>query len=142
MIRKLALKNNKLFESLLGNSLWRIIRSEISSKDDLEKLARALDLNINFDWIDNYDPNKEYGTKCHILNIDADHIGGTHWIAIYDDYYFDPLGFPLSRDDLFYLQYTYIPIQNYNEGGCGLYCMLFIWYATRGDIDGFYNLFD
>lgn len=133
MIRK---KNNKL-SSLFENSIWKIIRSSVSSRDDLEKLSEQLDLNITFDWIDNYNPN----TERQILNIDSDHIGGTHWIAIYKNYYFDPLGLPIARDSLNHLQYTYIPVQNYKQGGCGLYCVLFIWYASNNDIDGFYNLF-
>ena len=138
MIKRLALKNNKLLSDLIGNSVWRIIRNPISSKADLQKLAKQLNLNIEFDWIDNYNPDID----AQILNIDSDHLGGTHWIAIYKDHYFDPLGFPIARDDIMHLQYTYIPVQDYTEGGCGLYCILFIWYAENDDIEGFYNLFD
>jgi len=131
-------KNNKL-RSLYENSLWRILRNPVSSRADLEKLARQLNLRIKFDWIDNYDPS----ATNQILNIDADHIGGTHWIAVHKDMYFDPLGLPIARDSLNHLQYTSIPIQDYKDrrGGCGLYSMLFIWYAEHDDIDGFYARF-
>lgn len=137
MIRKLAQKNNKLAD-LFENSIWRILRNPISSKADLMKLTKRLGLDVSFDWLDNYEPSIEN----QILNTDADHIGGTHWVAIHKDYYFDPLGLPIARDDLLHLQYTYIPIQDYRQGGCGLYCVLFIWYAEHDDLDAFYNLFD
>lgn len=149
MIRKLTLKNNKfnrpgrtkaiqkIDASLYENSTWKILRNPMSSMADLQKLAKRLNLNITFDWIDNY----KRGIDSQILNIDSDHIGGTHWIAIYKDTYFDPIGLPIARDNLNFLQYSYIPVQDYTQGGCGLYCILFIWYAVRDDIDGFYSLF-
>ena len=119
-------------------SVSEIIRSSVSSKADLEKLCNDLGLDVRFDWIDNYDKRN----KLNILNIDADHIGGSHWIAIYDnEYYFDPLGLPVARDSLKYLQYTFVPIQDYRYGACGLYCVLFLWYANHNEIDKFYNLF-
>lgn len=134
----MARSRSRKSKYLFGNPIWKIIRSSVSSRDDLEKLATRLNLNIKFDWIDNYDPK----ATNQILNIDADHIGGSHWIAIHEDYYFDPLGLPIARDSLQGLQYTRIPIQDYNHGACGLYCVLFIWYASRDDIDGFYSLFN
>lgn len=121
-----------------GKSISQIIRSSITSKEDLEKLASRLGLpNVVIDWIDNYNPQN----KLNIMNIDADHIGGSHWIAIYDnDYYFDPLGLPIARPALDYLQYTTLPIQDWRHGGCGLYSMLFLYYANMDEIDQFYSL--
>ncbi len=122
-----------------SKSVSQIIRSSISTKAELEKLCRDLNMPVRFDWIDDYD--SKYINN--ILNIDSDHIGGTHWVAIYDDtYYFDPLGMPPARDNLNYLQYTPIPIQNPKAGACGLYCVLFLWYANHNEIDKFYSLFE
>lgn len=129
---KFKRKNNYLF----GNPISKIIRNPVSSKADLEKLADKLGIRVVIDWLDNY-KNGDTG----IYNIDADHIGGSHWVAIYKDMYFDPLGLPIARNNLNYLQYTTLPIQNFRYGGCGLYCVLFIYYASKDDIDGFYNLF-
>lgn len=132
-------KKNKLPKELYegGKSISQIIRSSVSSKADLEKLSRRLGLNIKFDWIDNYNPQN----KLNIMNIDADHIGGSHWIAIYDDdYYFDPLGLPIARDHLNYLQWTTLPIQDWRHGACGLYALMFLYYANMGEIDQFYSL--
>lgn len=129
---KFGFKNNYLF----GNPISKIIRNPVSSKADLEKLANKLGLSIKIDWLDNY-RDGDIG----IYNIDADHIGGSHWIAIYKEQYFDPLGLPIARDNLNYLQYTPLPIQNNRFGGCGLYSLLFIYYANKDDIDGFFNLF-
>ena len=121
-----------------GKSISEIIKSSVTSRADLEKLSRNLGLDVTFDWIDNYDKKN----KLNVLNIDSDHIGGSHWVAIYnDDYYFDPLGLPISRDNLDYLQYTTLPIQDWRHGACGLYSMLFLYYANMNEIDKFYNLF-
>lgn len=121
-----------------SQSISEIIRHSVSTRADLEKLCRKLGLNVSFDWIDNYNKNEKY----QILNIDADHIGGTHWIAVFDNkFYFDPLGFAPAREQLSYLQWTPIDIQDADFGGCGLYCVLFLWYAKKDDIEGFYSLF-
>lgn len=126
----------KLFDGM--KSVSEIIRSSNATVADLKKICDAMHLNVKFDWIDNYDKRN----KNNILNIDSDHIGGTHWVAIYnDDWYFDPLGLPIARDDLEYLQFTTLPIQDFNHGGCGLYCALFLHYANIGELDKFYNLF-
>lgn len=127
--------------SMYANPLWRIIRKPISSKADLERLTETLGMDVIIDWIDNYRPD----VRMQILNIDADHIGGTHWIAIYQPpgqtgSYFDSLGLPIARDDIQGLQYTQLPVQDYRFGGCGLYCVLFLWYAQQDDIDGFYHI--
>lgn len=119
-------------------AISQIIRGSVSTQADLQQLATKLGLDVHFDWIDNYDPKN----KLNLMNIDADHIGGSHWIAIYnDDHYFDPLGLPIARDGLDYLQYTTLPIQNWKHGACGLYAMLFLYYANMNEIDKFYNLF-
>jgi len=121
-------------------SVSEIIRSSVTSKADLEKLAQKLDLeNVNFCWIDDYLPTM----KNAICNIDSDHIGGTHWVSIYDnEYYFDSLGLPIARDKLNYLQYTTLPVQNYKFGGCGSYAVLWLYYANMNEIDKFYSLFN
>ncbi len=121
-----------------NKSISNIIRSAVTSKSDLEKLCRKLGFDATIDWIDNYDPTK----KNNIMNIDADHIGGTHWVAIYnDEWYFDPLGLPVARDSLDYLNYTFLPLQDYRSGGCGLYCAMFLYYSNINEIDKFYDLF-
>lgn len=120
------------------NSISEILRHPISSKNDLEKLAKKLEINdIKIDWLDNYKYKKN---QPQIYNIGIDK-NGTHWVAIYNKYYFDPLGLPIARNWLNHLQYTYIPIQNPKSGSCGLYSILFLYYAMRDDIDGFYSLF-
>jgi hypothetical protein len=119
-------------------SVSEIIRGSVSTQADLEKLCRKLGLEVTFDWIDNYNPN----IKNQIMNIDEDHIGGSHWVAIYDNsHYFDPLGLPIARDRLNYMDYTLIQIQNPTYGACGLYCVLFLYYANHGELDKFYALF-
>lgn len=133
MSRSKALKT--LYEGF--KSVSQIIRGSVSSKAELEKLTNKLGLKVNFDWIDNYDPDIE----SQILNIDADHIGGSHWIAIYRQHYFDPLGLPPAREWCKSLQYTFVPIQDPEFGACGLYCVLFLWYANHDEIDKFYSLF-
>jgi hypothetical protein len=131
MARKLIYDGDK--------SISQIIRSPVSTQADLQKLCTRLGLKVKFDWIDNYDPHENN----QILNIDEDHIGGTHWVAIYrNQYYFDPLGMPPARDELNTLQYTFVPIQNPKGGSCGLYCCLYLWYANMDEMDKFYSLFE
>lgn len=132
-------KNRKIHGLYDGQkTLSEIIRGSVSTQADLEKLCKKLGLDVHFDWLDNFDPN----IKLQILNMDADHIGGSHWIAIYNNqYYFDPLGLPIARDNLNYLEWTTIPIQRWKFGACGLYCVLFLYYANIDEIDKFYNLF-
>lgn len=116
-----------------------IIRQGVTSKADIERLAHRLGLNVVIDWIDNHNPD----VKLQILNIDADHIGGTHWVAVYDNkHYFDPLGLPIAREWLDHLEYTTIPVQDWRHGGCGTYSLLFLYYANMGEIDRFYNMFE
>lgn len=120
-------------------SISQIIRKSITSKADLEKLCHKLGMNVVIDWVDNYDSRN----KLNILNIDSDHIGGSHWISIYDDtFYFDPLGLGVARPWLNYLEHTYVDIQDPNYGMCGGYCVLFLYYASHGEIDKFYSLFN
>ena len=129
---------NKKIQYDGDKSISSIIRSSVSTIADLEKLCKKLGMNVNFCWIDDYKPDM----KNAICNIDADHIGGSHWIAIYDNkFYFDPLGFPIARDKLNYLEYTLLPVQDPNHGACGLYSCLFLYYANLGEIDKFYELF-
>ena len=125
-------------DHLYNNSISQIIRNPVSTVKDLDKLAKKLGLNIKYNWIDDYDPN----AKLQILNIDEKHFG-THFVAVYNnEFYMDPLGLPIARDSLNYLQYTTIPIQNYKYGACGLYCLDFLYHAIRNDIDGFYAQFN
>ncbi|ETM55643.1 hypothetical protein L914_01168 [Phytophthora nicotianae] len=70
-------------------------------------------------------------------------MGGTHWVAVYGDHYFDPLGMPPpSVKDLDEKQWTSIDVQRSSYGHCGQYCIYFLWHAIRNDVDGFYSDFD
>lgn len=128
--------SRQLYED--NKTVSQIIRQGVTSLSDLLKLEKRLGIDVKFGWVDQYDHRAKY----QLLNIDADHMGGTHWVAVYDNtYYFDPLGLPPPRDWMDYLEWTEIPIQDYRHGGCGLYAMLFLFYASRGEIDKFYNVF-
>lgn len=123
---------------LYNTPISTIIRQSVSSREDLETLCQRLGFDVDFCWIDDYEPTMRNA----IVNIDADHIGGSHWCAIYNnEFYFDPLGLPIARNHLDYLQYTSIQIQDPNHGGCGQYAVLWLWYANNNDMEGFYALF-
>lgn len=117
----------------------KLLHKSSQTKEELEIILNKLDIPLTdckIDWIDNYKKTDKFG----IYNLDADHIGGTHWVAIYDNkFYFDPLGFPPARDSLDYLQFTVIPIQDIKFGGCGLYSCLFLYYATNDDGEDLYS---
>lgn len=124
---------------LYSTPISTIIRQSVSSREDLQTLCDRLGFKVDFCWIDDYRPTMRNA----IVNIDEDHIGGSHWCAIYNnEFYFDPLGLPIARDHLGYLQYTSIPVQSFKFGACGLYSILYLYYANNDDIEGFYALFN
>lgn len=119
-------------------SISHILKQSMTTKSDLEFLADKLNLDVKISWLKDADPNYK---GMQIINLGSPLIGGTHWVASYNNMYFDPFGlYPPEK----FLNHEWIPlqIQNFNFGQCGSYCMLWLYYAKIGEIDKFYNLFD
>jgi hypothetical protein len=119
-----------------------IIRKPVTSKLDLERLCEKLGIPVMIDWIDNYNKDLESNERIgQILNIDADHIGGSHWVATCGEHYFDSFGLPPAREWLDHLKWNQMQVQSRRSGGCGNYAVLWLHYATQGRPEEFYSLF-
>lgn len=116
----------------------QIIKKPMTTKSDLEFLAKKLNLDVKINWLKDVDPNDK---SAQIINLGNPTISGTHWVAMYDDMYFDPLGI-VPPEKLDHLEWIPLQIQNQNFGGCGNYCILWLYYAKIGEIDKFYDIFN
>jgi len=116
----------------------KILKSEMTSRSDLEFMCDKLGLkNVKISWLKDYDSNY---SGPQILNLGNNTIGGTHWVAIDNNFYFDSFGIT-PPPQLEHLQYTPLHIQNINFGFCGNYCLLWLYYSKMDELDQFYNLF-
>lgn len=132
---RLKNKINTIYER--PSSLSRIIMKPETSGEDLETLARRLNIPIRVTWKDDYDPKFQGG---QVLNMGNESIGGTHWVATYRDKYFDPFGMP-PPPKLIHLQWMPLDIQDQDFGHCGQYSVYWIYFAMKDELDQFYSLF-
>ena len=116
-----------------------LIHLGTTSDNDLKKIALALGIpNLRVDW--GSAAPKNFESIPSIWNI-GDQSIGTHWVASYGDKYFDPTGLP---PDVQFTKYQWSPIQvqALESRFCGQYCLLWLYYAIRDNIPGFYAEFD
>ena len=119
------------------NEILKIPNLKIISKNELN------DIKIN---------DKNFKIN-YIINLDDDK--GTHWTALYKNYYFDSYGVlpPESVENYLYNKYLYSDIQfqpiNKNSNYCGWFCLLFLYYmnnnGTKNDdfkFNNFLHLFN
>lgn len=116
----------------------QIIKKPMTTRSDLEFLANKLNLDVKINWLKDVNPNSK---EAQIINLGNNLIGGTHWVAIYNGMYFDPFGL-VPPEKLDHLEWIPLQIQNQNYGGCGNYCILWLYYAKIGEIDKFYDIFN
>lgn len=115
-----------------------IIKKPMTTRSDLEFLANKLDLDVKINWLKDVDVNDK---GMQIINLGNPSIGGTHWVAMYNNMYFDPFGL-IPPEKLDNLEWVPLQIQNMNFGHCGSYCILWLYYCKMGEVDKFYNMFD
>lgn len=116
-----------------------IIRQSMTTKSDLEKILAKFGItDCKISWLSDYDPTYR-GPQ--IINMGNRSIGGTHWIAAYDGKYFDSFGMP-APPSLTHLEWTPLQIQKIDEGRCGQWCALWIYYTKKGELDEFYSMFN
>ena len=118
----------------------RLANKSMTTKSDVEKLLKDLDIPAVVDWAYNFTRDEPY----MILNMGHPMLmGGTHWVAVDNvkKRYFDPLGASppeyIPKD----YQYSNVQIQDFNFGRCGQYSVLFLKYSMNDEVDRFYNLF-
>jgi len=116
----------------------QIIKKPMTTKSDLEFLAKKLNLDVKINWLKDVDPNDK---SAQIINLGNPTIGGSHWCATYNGMYFDPFGI-VPPEKLDQLDWIPLQIQDQNFGGCGNYCILWLFYAKEGEIDKFYDIFN
>lgn len=134
-------KKNKLIISTPLN-FNKIINSASSSKEDLLYLCDKLNIEPypTITWLKDYD--KSMDKDGAIINLGNPLFrGGSHWVCVYKNTYFDSFGLyppPEVKNKI----YQDIKIQNPEDGKCGLYCVLFIYFAKKNNIEEFYEIFD
>ena len=127
-------------------------KKDRTTKDDLyefwDKLAetepslRKHKLVVQWDY--KYDKKTMWNSPV-VLNLGNPlNLGGTHWVAIYKDKYFDSYG--LSPPDIILEagwkgEHNKRQIQGILNGNCGQYCVLWLSYVLRNKEKDFYDLF-
>lgn len=120
-------------------SVSSIIKKPMTTKSDLEFLTKKLGLNdVKICWLKDVDINDN---SPQIINLGNPQIGGSHWVCIHKNMYFDPFGLP-SPTVLSQFERIPLMIQNQRFGHCGSYCVLFLYYSSIDEIDQFYNMFN
>ena len=75
--------------------------------------------------------------RVYVINTDEQDKPGEHWVAVYDNEYFDSFGFPPMDKRLiqFLPKYTYnaTPLQRVLSNACGFYCVYYILQRARGN---------
>ena len=128
----------KLINRLAKNYfVSEIIKKPMTTKSDLEFLAKKLNLDVKINWLKDANPNYK---GAQIINLGNNIIGGSHWCCTYNGMYFDSFGL-VPPEKLDHLEWVPLQIQNMKFGHCGSYCMLWLYYAKMGELDKFYNLF-
>ena len=124
----------------MKSEIFKLLQSGISSDKQLINAAKRLGFNVKVMWLKDY---KKSMIGPIIINLGSSISGGTHWVATIGKHYFDSMGqMPPSYESLDEKNWSPLQIQKSSEGYCGAYCILFLYYALRDDIDGFYNLFN
>lgn len=121
--------------------LSEILKKSMTTKSDLEFLAKKLNLDVKINWLKDADPNYK---GMQIINLGNPYgVGGSHWTASYNGKYFDSFGLvpPQKFQDAGY-EWIPLQVQNQNYGRCGQYVILFLYYAKIDELDQFYNLFE
>lgn len=115
-----------------------ILKKPMTTRSDLEFLAKKLNLDVQINWLKDADPNYR---EAQVINLGNPVISGTHWTCTYDGKYFDSFGL-IPPEKLDNLEWVPLQKQNQNFGHCGQYCMLWLYYAKMDELDKFYNLFE
>jgi hypothetical protein len=117
-----------------------LLRRAINTDKELYLAAKQIGLKeLKVIWLSEY---KKTMTGPIIINIGNSSNGGTHFVATFDDFYFDSFGqVPPHVNGLDKKQWTELQIQPMGEGHCGAYCLLFLLYATKNRLPQFYSQF-
>lgn len=137
----MSIKKNNKRRANLSFSFSSIIRNGMTTKSQLEFLAKKLNIQpLRICWLKDFDP---YYKEAQIINLGSPSIGGTHWVCTYNNMYFDSFGL-IPPPEIEEVGYQWVPLQkqNHNYGHCGSYCILWLYYAKLGELDQFYNMFE
>lgn len=68
---------------------------------------------------------------CYVLNLDEMDDHGTHWVAVFNDEYYDSYGLP-PPEKLSALSYNMVQHQKINSPLCGLYSCFYLYCRNLG----------
>lgn len=145
--KKSVLSNKKINENILkakGVSLGLSAKDQ-TTKAELYRIWRSFsEIPLLVEWDYHYDKKTMYD-KPVILNLGNPlQMGGSHWIGLWRNKFFDSFGLPPSDIILkngFKGSYNKVQIQDIRTGGCGQYCLLWLYYVMSGREAEFYSLF-
>ena len=131
---------SKKLNNLYEVSLKTLLESDITSDKDLYRLAEKMDIrDLKICWLSEYDNNYK-GPQ--IINLGSSSVDqtGTHWVCSFMGSYFDSFGMPPPLN-LDHLSWTPLQLQDRTEGRCGQWCLMFILFSKKNELDRFYTLF-
>jgi hypothetical protein len=121
------------------------IRKSRTTENQLENFAKKNKINLNGVYSKNQLNNLKPKNGGYIINMqDSNKGNGTHWVCCWIDknesIYFDSFGIvpPIEIENFIQefkpgmVFHSNIDIQNINSGGCGQYCMDFLYFMTKG----------
>ena len=102
-----------------------ILQSDYVTKDCFEDV-------YSIDELPTWKPGRAY-----VINTDEKDKPGEHWVAVYNNEYFDSYGFPPLdvRLTKFLPKFTYnaTQLQRVLSNACGFYCVYYILHRARGN---------
>ncbi len=128
----------------LSDVPFNLLKKRLTTPEDLRKIAEMLGFHIDYIGFGYNFPLIKDRCKLCILNLGNDLIGGTHWIAVNNEAheYFAPLGGPppdyIPKD---YKNNNHRTYQNWRFAHCGQYCVLWLYYSSKGRSKEFFDNF-
>ena len=124
------------------NKLKNRITKPMTTNIDLKKMSDFMGIKLNDIITKDYLQYLKPINGSYIINLNNSDKQGTHWVCFYLNngvaYYFDSFGIvPPLEIMKFIKRYTrriYLSdktIQKLNSGGCGLYCLMFLYHMTH-----------
>ena len=126
--------------SKINNSKGRDLIKGITSADDLELLAKKIDVKI--DGIYGINSIEQLPPKGSFIILMRKDQGVGHWVCVCDSYYFDPFGVG-PAEKLKLTEYNPFQYQGVLNEYCGIWCLLFLYSRQHNRPDllhGFTNL--
>lgn len=130
------------FESReIANKFTNSLIKGTTSDHDLIELAKRLD--IHLDGVLTLDETHNLRSGSYIILLNSSDTGVGHWVAMYQNEYFDSMGMPAPLELNLIEKYNRKQYQSTYAEYCGIWALLFLYAKQHHRIDlfnGFHNL--